>query len=159
MKTVSSDLSLNLTRNQQEILSCLRSAARPLGGYAILDRVRAGGILYPASVYRALDHLMRLGLVHRILSLDSFVACKHPHRDHQTGFLICSLCQKVVEMPLGSGQEARLKALFQEEIKIERLVSLEFAGRCSACSSVATKAKRRSRNSNARHEGGRVAAE
>jgi Fur family zinc uptake transcriptional regulator len=103
---------------------------------------------------------MRLGLVHRILSLDSFVACKYPHRDHQTVFLICSRCQKVVEIPLGSGRQDRLESLFQEEeIKIERLVSLEFAGRCSACSSVATKPKRQSRNSNARHEGGRVAAE
>jgi Fur family transcriptional regulator, zinc uptake regulator len=124
---------LELTRNQQEILSCLRSAAEPLGGYAILDRVRSGGIAYPNSVYRALHCLVRLGLVHRIESLDSFVACTHPHGGHQTGFLICEGCGKVVELPLLSAQQLLLESVFRGEIKVERIVSLEFAGRCRAC--------------------------
>ena len=74
MRSMASDLSFELTRNQREILSRLRAAGKPLGAYAILDRVKAAGILYPASVYRALHDLMRLGLVHPIKSLGLFVA-------------------------------------------------------------------------------------
>jgi Fur family zinc uptake transcriptional regulator len=130
---MATDPPLELTRNQQEILSCLRSAAEPLGGYEILDRVRGGGIAYPTSVYRALHDLIRVGLVHRIKSLDSFVACTHPNGGHQTGFLICSGCRKVIELPLLSPQQDLLETVFQGEIKIEHIVSLEFAGRCRAC--------------------------
>jgi Fur family zinc uptake transcriptional regulator len=146
MKVLPADLSPKLTRNQREILSCLRSAARPLGGYAILDRVRARGILYPPSVYRALHDLMRLGLVHRIESLGLFVACKHAQCDHRIGFLICSGCQKVVEVPLRSDQQALLESLSQEEMKIERLLTLEFAGRCRACCLSSAKPRRRIRD-------------
>jgi Fur family transcriptional regulator, zinc uptake regulator len=138
---MASELSLELTRNQREILSRLQSAGKPLGAYAILEQVRAAGILYPTSVYRALNDLMRLGLVHPIKSLGLFVACTQAH-DHRTGFVICSGCQKVIEVPLRSDQQALLESFSPEEIKIERLVTLEFAGLCRACGSISAKPKR-----------------
>ena len=144
---MSSDPPMELTRNQQEILSCLRSAAEPLGGYEILNRVRAGGIAYPTSVYRALHNLVRLGLVHRIESLDSFVACTHPHDGHQTGFLICEGCGKVVELSVLSAEQHLLQSVFRGEIKIERVVSLEFSGRCRACLSGSKSRNSRSKRS------------
>jgi len=141
---MSSYLSFELTRNQREILSRLRSAGKPLGAYAILERLRAAGILYPTSVYRALNDLMRLGLVRPIKSLGLFVACKQPRCDHnhETGFAICSRCQKVFEVPLRSDQQALLASFSPQEITIERLVTLEFAGLCRACSSVSAKSRR-----------------
>ena len=141
----SSDV-FELTRNQREVLSCLRSAGEPLGAYAILDRVKAARVMYPSSVYRALNDLMRLGLVHRIGSLGLFVACKHAPCDHQTGFLICSGCQKVVEVPLRSDQRALLESFVQEDIRIERVVTLEFVGRCRACRPVSKRPRRPSRD-------------
>jgi Fur family zinc uptake transcriptional regulator len=139
---MSSEVSLELTRNQREILSCLRSAGAPLGGYAILERVRAAGIIYPSTVYRALNELLRLGLAHRIESLGLFIACKNAPFAHQSGFLICSGCQKVTEVPLRSDQLDVLGSFPQEEIKIERLVALEFVGRCRTCRSVSAKPDR-----------------
>ena len=47
-----------LSRNQSEILSCLRKAKEPMSAYAILDRVRTSGISHPPTVYRALTELM-----------------------------------------------------------------------------------------------------
>ena len=48
-----------LSRNQSEILSCLRKAKEPMSAYAILDRVRTAGISHPPTVYRALNDLIR----------------------------------------------------------------------------------------------------
>jgi Fur family transcriptional regulator, zinc uptake regulator len=124
---------IELTRNQREVLACLRTAGTPLGAYTILERVRVAGRIYPSTVYRALNELVRLGLAHRIESLGLFVACKGAHSGHSSGFLICSDCQKVVEVPLRSDQRDLLGSFPQEEIKVERLVALELVGRCRAC--------------------------
>jgi Fur family zinc uptake transcriptional regulator len=132
-----------LTRNQREILGRLRSAGKPLGAYAILERVRAAGILYPTSVYRVLNHLTRLGLVRPIKSLGLFVACNQAQHNYRTGLVICSGCQKVIEVPLRSDQQALLESFSPEEIKIKSLVTLEFTGLCRACDSISAKPKRR----------------
>ncbi len=57
-----------LSRNQSEILACLRKAKEPMSAYAILDRVRTAGISHPPTVYRALNELMQKGMVHRLQS-------------------------------------------------------------------------------------------
>jgi Fur family zinc uptake transcriptional regulator len=147
---MASDLSFELTRNQRAILSRLRSAGKPLGAYAILERVRDVGILYPSSVYRALNDLMRFGLVRPIKSLGLFVACKQAHRDHRIGFVICSGCRKVIEVPLRSDQQALLESFSHEGIRIESLVTLEFAGLCRACGSTSAKPRRPSSRTESR---------
>ncbi|MGB3022000.1 MAG: transcriptional repressor, partial [Methyloceanibacter sp.] len=64
-----------LSRNQGQILTCLRKAKEPLSAYAILDRVRTAGISHPPTVYRALNELMQKGMVHRVESRSAFIAC------------------------------------------------------------------------------------
>ena len=71
-----------LTKNQSAVFSALRGAGKPLGAYEILDQVRDQGFRAPLQVYRALQKLMELRLVHRIESRNAFVAC-----DHRQGML------------------------------------------------------------------------
>ena len=66
--------------------------------YELLDRVRPkDAAITPASVYRSLDFLVEVGLVHRLDSTRSFVACEHPDHPHTGQFLICRECGTVVE--------------------------------------------------------------
>jgi Fur family zinc uptake transcriptional regulator len=127
-------LPVKLTRNQREILHCLRIAKEPLGAYAILDRVRAAGIAHPPTVYRALNDLMQLGMVHRVSSRGAFVACAHGSCNSQLAFAICRKCQKVIELPLHSVQRTVLRSLSPKDMAIER-VTIELAGLCRACRS------------------------
>ena len=78
-----------LSRNQSEILSCLRRAKEPMSAYAILDRVRMAGISHPPTVYRALNELMQKGMVHRLQSRSAFIACGHGVCDGKFAFAIC----------------------------------------------------------------------
>ena len=92
----------DLTRNQTLVLNALSGAANPLSAYDILDRLRGDGFRAPLQVYRALDKLVEYGLVHRLESLNAFVACTHPHEhdDHAqaiTAFAICDNCGSVTE--------------------------------------------------------------
>ena len=123
---------LKLSRNQSEILSCLRKAKEPMSAYAILDRVRTAGISHPPTVYRALNDLMRKGMVHRLESRSAFIACGHGGCDGKFAFAICRQCGKVVEIPLTNEDQAALLALVPDEIAPEQ-VTLEIAGLCEAC--------------------------
>jgi Fur family zinc uptake transcriptional regulator len=121
-----------LSRNQSEILACLRKAGEPMSAYAILDRVRKSGIVHPPTVYRALNDLMQKGMVHRLQSKSAFVACGHGACDGKFAFAICRRCDKVVEIPLSDEDQAALLGLAPDEIAPEQ-VTLEIAGLCADC--------------------------
>src|SRR4029078_227857 len=89
-----------LTRNQSQILSCLRKAKQPLSAYALLDKVRIAGIYQPPTVYRALNELMQKGMVRRLQSRSAFIACGHGACDGKFAFAICQQCEKGVENSL-----------------------------------------------------------
>lgn len=121
-----------LSRNQSEILSCLRRAKEPMSAYAILDRVRVAGISHPPTVYRALNELVHKGMVHRLRSRAAFIACDHGACDGKLAFAICRQCGKVVEIPLSHRDEAALLDLVPDEIAPDQL-TVEIAGLCQAC--------------------------
>jgi Fur family zinc uptake transcriptional regulator len=121
-----------LSRNQSEILACLRRAKEPMSAYDILDRVRTAGISHPPTVYRALNELMQKGMVHRLQSRSAFVACDHGGCDGRFAFAICRQCGKVFEIPLSEQDQAALLGLAPEAIAPEQ-VMLEIAGLCAAC--------------------------
>jgi Fur family zinc uptake transcriptional regulator len=89
-----------LTRNQGLVLEALARADAPLSAYTILDQLRDAGFRAPPQVYRALEKLVESGRVHRLESLNAFVACQHPGCDGHTtvAFTICEQCGRVAEV-------------------------------------------------------------
>jgi len=121
-----------LSPNQSKVLGCLRDAGEPMSAYAILDHVRNTGISHPPTVYRALNDLMKKGMVHRLESRSAFVACGHSGCDGRFAFAICRSCDKVIEIPLGKKEQTRLLGLAPAGLAPEQ-VTLEIAGLCEAC--------------------------
>ncbi|MCP4316949.1 MAG: transcriptional repressor [Hyphomicrobiales bacterium] len=123
-----------LTKNQGLVYDSLSHAGGPLSAYAILDDLRDHGIRAPLQVYRALDKLLEMGLVHRLESLNSFVACQHPDCDARATmlFAICSKCSCVSELA-GEDLEAQLKSLAASDGFTVQAATIELRGICSAC--------------------------
>ena len=121
-----------LSRNQNEILTCLRRAKEPMSAYAILDRVRTAGISHPPTVYRALNDLMQKGMVHRLQSRAAFIACGHGACDGKFAFAICRQCGKVVEIALSDAEQESLLGFAPDQIAPEQ-VTVEIAGLCKVC--------------------------
>ncbi|PSH54500.1 transcriptional repressor [Phyllobacterium brassicacearum] len=90
-----------LTKNQSLVFNALARADGPLSAYTILDQLRGDGFRAPLQVYRALDKLLDYGMIHRLESINAFVACSHPHEhNHSHGmiaFAICDKCGQVSE--------------------------------------------------------------
>ncbi len=123
-----------LTKNQSLVMGALSEAAAPLSAYTILDRLRDDGFRAPLQVYRALDKLVEFGLVHRLESLNAFVACSHPGCDRHTftAFMICNDCGSVFEIT-DNALARRLKALAREANFALSKSTIELRGQCEAC--------------------------
>ena len=126
---------LKLTRNQQAVLDALKGAEKPLTAYDILGlpAIQNAGMKAPLTIYRALDKLMSLGLVHRIESLNAFIHCDHGPHDHATGFLICTDCGRTLEVHLESC-ERHLSGRARDQGFDVDAVKVEMTGRCPDCS-------------------------
>lgn len=121
-----------LTRNQEAVLRTLQESGKALGAYQILGDLQGDGLSAPPQVYRALDRLCADGLVHRIESLNAFVACGGHRHDDDVGFAICEKCASVSELPLDA-IEAEMRTRtdrFGFEIRRTRV---ELIGLCAEC--------------------------
>jgi Fur family transcriptional regulator, zinc uptake regulator len=91
---------IKLTKNQELVMGALADTETPLSAYDILDQLRVVGFRGPPQVYRALERLVEFGMVHRLESLNAFVACRHdgcdPHK--MIVFASCERCKKVSEI-------------------------------------------------------------
>ena len=64
-----------LTRNQSLVFEALRKAKNPVGAYELLDQLREYGLKAPLQIYRTLDQLIELKIVHRLESLNAWTLC------------------------------------------------------------------------------------
>ncbi len=124
----------HLTRNQSLVLDALSKSGGPLSAYSILDQLRDHGFRAPLQVYRALDKLLEFGMVHRLESLNAFVACRHPScDDHETiAFTICDRCGQVAEIS-DDTVAARLQSLATDAGFALKSSTVELRGTCRKC--------------------------
>ena len=83
---------------QAEILDVLRQRHGPVSAYDVLDTLRKDHEkISPPTIYRALSALTKRGHVHRIESLNAFMACKCGQHQHTSILSICEECGCVEE--------------------------------------------------------------
>lgn len=126
----------SLTKNQSLVLGALSAAEGPLSAYTILEQLRDDGFRAPLQVYRALEKLVEFGMVHRLESLNAFVACRHTHADtHETtAFAICEKCGQVAEIT-DAALASRLKHLAAKSGFELSKSTVELRGTCRTCGS------------------------
>jgi Fur family zinc uptake transcriptional regulator len=132
---------LRLTPIRARVLGLVAAAGQPIKAYDLLERIRAGndvegegaGAAAPPTVYRALDFLLANGFIHKLESVNAFIACHHPSTaQHSVPFLICDRCHSAVELEdqdVVAQLEQRAKSLgFQPQAQ-----TLEVHGLCARC--------------------------
>lgn len=122
-----------LTPLRRRVLEIIWESHTPLGAYDALERLNVSGERNaPPTVYRALDFLMKHGLIHRIESMNAFVGCAMSADSHKALFFICRDCGNVAEThseEIGEVIEASAtRAGFLVETPI-----MEISGRCLEC--------------------------
>lgn len=118
---------------RRRVLEILLESHRPMGAYAVLDRLRSEGLgSQPPTVYRALDFLMEHGLAHKVRKLNAFAACCSPERRQAPQFLICTRCQAIGEIDDPRVTEA-VRLVAEAAGFATEETSLELSGVCRVC--------------------------
>jgi len=132
-----------MTQNETLVYQLLCDADRPLSAYNILDALRDKGIRAPLQVYRALAKLIERGAVHRIESVNGFVACQlHDCGGNEVSiFMLCTQCERAHEFT-DTSIDSRLQSLgndrgFQAAHKV-----IEITGLCANCQTAETAARK-----------------
>ena len=124
---------LNLTPIRAEALKQIAQAGKPIKAYDLLERMRGGpGASAPPTVYRALDFLLENGFIHRLVSINAFLACHHPLAGHVVPILICRGCENAQELEdetIAAGLDALARAQHFEPLS----TYLEVQGLCAHC--------------------------
>ncbi|MBY0563351.1 MAG: transcriptional repressor [Hyphomonadaceae bacterium] len=121
-----------LTPLRQRVLELLIDQPGPAKAYDLLPLIDADKQSKPPTVYRALDFLVRMGLAHRIESLNAFVACDIGACARSTIFLICEKCGAAEEFDAGHALVDLSEAASRDGFSIRRTM-IEASGLCAAC--------------------------
>ena len=126
--------SLHFTKLRHDVLQAVAETGRPMGAYDIAERLSGPERRVAAvSVYRALDFLPELGLVHRIASRNAFVPCAHAHgASENVVFLICRTCGGIDETTSPEVESGLGKTLKRAGFTPAHSI-LEVEGDCGAC--------------------------
>ncbi|MDP1912102.1 Fur family transcriptional regulator [Brevundimonas sp.] len=114
------------------MLELLLTSGRPEKAYDLIAAFHTDQrIAKPATVYRALDFLDRMGLVHRLSSSKCYVACTLGMAAHSAAFMICDCCGSCREIsaPTVASLVGAAAAL---GYSVDR-ATIEAEGRCPAC--------------------------
>lgn len=124
---------VRFTAQRRQVLDIVASAAQPVGAYEILAALRESQPgAAPPTVYRALEFLQGQGLVHRLATLQAYVACIHPDHPHAAQFLICADCGKVEELDDARIESSLEKAAGAAGFMLADEV-VEVTGHCASC--------------------------
>ncbi len=118
---------------QTEILSILRDCKSPHSAYDLLEGLKdIYPKIAPPTVYRALAALVERGQIHRLESLNAYVACQS-EANHQTSVLsICEDCG-VVEETFEPDIFSRLSAALRKSGFSAQRHIIEVNGICASC--------------------------
>ncbi len=124
----------SFTPLRRRVLELLMDQPGPTKAYDLLPMIDASRQTKPPTVYRALDFLVRMGLAHRIESLNAFVACDIGACARSTIFLICEQCGAAEEFDAGHALVDLSEAASRGGFAIRRTM-IEASGLCAACQS------------------------
>lgn len=126
---------VRLTQLRRQVLELIWQAHTPLGAYALMEMLEKSSDrkrVAPPTVYRALDFLIEQGLIHKVHSLNAYIGCSHPRREHNDALFICIKCGFTEEVPSNSIQQAINLSASQNRFTVKEKI-LEIVGHCSSC--------------------------
>lgn len=130
----SSRANARFTPIREAVLTLIWENHKPMGAYHVLEQLPLvlGKNIQAPSVYRAIDFLLELGLIHRISSLNAYIGCPFPGSEHSNLFMICSSCSAVAEV-----SDEGINGIITETIQKTGFrpsgQAIELMGICPAC--------------------------
>ena len=123
-----------LTAQRIALLKLMLRERRPVTAYellAMLGRLQHRAVS-PMTIYRALEFLVRQGLVAHLARRNAYVACEHVERDHAHLVFVCGDCGAATERD-DRTTERRVAHAASEIGFVPKPMTIEIDGLCKKC--------------------------
>jgi Fur family zinc uptake transcriptional regulator len=118
---------------QAAVLEVLRRRAEPLSAYDVIEELHGTkGKIAPPTIYRALTALKDRGLVHRLESLNAYIACACTDHNQPPILSICDDCGSVEESVEPEVVDKLTSILGKNGFEAQHHV-IEIHGVCASC--------------------------
>ena len=118
---------------QTAVLAILRDSKSPHSAYTLLDRLQETyPKIAPPTVYRALAALVERGQIHRLESLNAYIACQSEAHHQASVLSICEDCG-AVEENFEPDIVSRLSAALRKSGFSAQRHIIEVNGICESC--------------------------
>ena len=124
---------MKLSKNQALVYEALSQASQPVRAYDLLDQLKVHGLKAPLQIYRALDRLIELKVVHRLESLNAWTTCCDANHASAPIFVICDDCGDVKEH-IDANLNQSIKKISEKSGFVAERPIVEIHGRCGDCS-------------------------
>tara|TARA_B100001057_G_C22300901_1_gene738214 strand:- start:124 stop:528 length:405 start_codon:yes stop_codon:yes gene_type:complete len=124
---------LKLSKNEALVYEALNQASKPVGAYDLLKQLKVYGLKAPLQIYRALDSLIELKVVHRLESLNAWTTCCDASHDTAPIFVICDDCGDVKEH-IDTNLNRSIENISEKNGFTAERPIVEIHGRCHDCS-------------------------
>ncbi len=122
-----------LTPLRRDILTLILASHKPVKAYELLAQLsHSHGRMAPPTVYRILDFLQGVGLIHRLESLHCYIGCADPTHRHEGQFFICERCGSVAEFADGGLQSRLARTAARVGFRMGT-GTIEITGLCQHC--------------------------
>jgi Fur family zinc uptake transcriptional regulator len=129
-ESVCAESGTRLTPIRRSVLELLWKSHQPRKAYDILSELGSSDkTAKPPTVYRALDFLQEMGLVHKVETLNAFIGCNGQH-DHQ--YLVCQDCGDVADIHDKSLAKSVQKKAGEKGFQVTSSI-IEIKGHCEKC--------------------------
>ena len=121
------------TALRKRVLELVWARHEPVKAYDLLTELqKEDQSAKPATIYRTLDFLLDLGLVHKIHRHNTYVGCVDPAIERPSFFLVCNNCNRVTEKHDEEYYKLIKNISKRHHFKLSD-TSFEIEGICSQC--------------------------
>lgn len=128
-----------VTQSRLAVLSCLHSSDEPLSPKDLYSKIQKNKKLEKidqVTVYRILDTLLRIGLIHQVFPSGAYVICGHNRCEEKIhAMLRCTECKNFQEVDLPNSVFSPLEWFLENEFQFSPKHHLfQMDGVCHSCS-------------------------
>ncbi|MFN3233879.1 MAG: Fur family transcriptional regulator [Gammaproteobacteria bacterium] len=118
---------------RERVLTALAKRNKPMGAYQIIETLSTDKEkINPPTVYRAIEFWIKHGFIHRIESMNAYIACCGFHKHENFCMFICNNCNMVTELTMDKFPSGITEQILNKGMTIMSSFT-EIYGKCCQC--------------------------